>query len=80
MGHLFLLTTYLEKNLVLKQIKGTVMYGKEKHKKIGLEFILDTILFVFIVANNSILLMPLSFILAIPWILLFFQGYNSFDK
>ena len=50
------------------------MYGKEKHNKIGLEFILDTILFVFIVANNSILLMPLSFILAIPWIFLFFQG------
>ena len=61
--------------------KGTVMYGNKKHNKIGLEFVLDSILFVFIITNQTILLLQsMTFVLAIPWVLLFLQGAKSFDK
>ena len=57
------------------------MYGNKKHNKIGLEFVLDSILFVFIITNQTILLLQsMTFVLAIPWVLLFLQGAKSFDK
>lgn len=80
LGHLFF-TYYLLKEKAHFKIdsRGTVMYGRNKNNKIGLEFILDAILFITIISNYNNILQVLTILMAIPWILLFRQGYRSFD-
>lgn len=79
-GHLFF-AYHLEreKNRFKINQKGAVTYGPKKHNKIGLEFALDAIIFIFVALNQNFLLFEIMvYILAIPWLILFRQGIKSF--